>query len=1071
MRGHALLSSRRVRLLGLGALTVVLAYAGLFWVGMVEDSEARRPLERRPPMPRVTRPAPKRIPAFVVPPGFTSDQSLPFVLAPGYTAECVAAQPLVVHPVFASLDEEGRLYVAGVAGQQESPDQMKKDLPGVIRRLEDTDGDGRYDRCTVFADKLTFPEGVLVHDGAVFTASPPSLWRLEDTDGDGVVDVRKELVAGFVLTGIADDLHGPCLGPDGRIYWGVGRFPYKIRKPGGSLIREGQAPLIMRCRPDGEQIEVFSTALGNPVEVAFTRTGEPLVSGTSFEPEEDGNGMRDAIIHCVEGGVYPIMGQDAQEDPRTGDLLPAVTHLGLGAPSGLLRAESLGSGARPVLFSALFTFHAVYRHDLERDGSTFTSSDQPFILSKDPDFHPTDILEDADGSLLVVDTGAWFRACPTSQIAKEHVHGAIYRVRRQDGPPVADPRGKSLDWDRAGPEELAERLDDPRFVVRDRAIGRLAKRGEAAVPALREVVQSDRSATARRNAVWTLSRIEGAGAREAVRLALGDHDASVRQAAAVSAGLYRDPAAAGRLTQMVTTDRAPTRREAATALGRIRHAPAVPALLQGLSTSKDPFLDHALVLALMRIDDRAATLPGLRDARPGVRRGALVALHLMEHGGLSAEQVVPFLSAVEPEVQQAAFRVFIAHPEWGEPLLGALRQRLMRPLDAAERAPLLHTLVTLAKDSNVQKFIAAHARSHATPAESRALLFEVIGNASPAKWPASWTDALRDGLADPVERVTREAIAAVDAAGLRDFDPTLLQLGHDRSRSDLLRIDAIGTVAPRLNRLPDAFLELLERDISRERSPFQRLSAAKVLGQAPLSDDQLRQLVGLVPTMDALVLPRLLPVFERSQDGAIGSVLVEALGHSPGLRSVSSGLLDRVLSHYPAEVRRAADPLRQRLGLGESEKVKLLAELLAALGTGDALRGREVFFSTKAACSACHSVHGHGGTVGPDLTRIESVRTPRDLLESIVFPSATISRGYEPYTVATQDGRILTGRIARKTASAILLVAPDRPRQLIRRASIETIEQSRESLMPRGLEANLTQDELSDLIAFLSNPK
>ena len=114
--------------------------------------------------------------------------------------------------------------------------------PDVIRCLEDTDGDGRFDRSTVFADRLTYPQGVLWHDGAVYTASPPSLWRLEDTDGDGVADRRTELVTGFPFTGIADDLHGPCLGPDGRLYWGVGRFDYAIRKPGGPVDPHGARP-------------------------------------------------------------------------------------------------------------------------------------------------------------------------------------------------------------------------------------------------------------------------------------------------------------------------------------------------------------------------------------------------------------------------------------------------------------------------------------------------------------------------------------------------------------------------------------------------------------------------------------------------------------------------------------------------------------------------------------------------------------------------------------------------------------------------------------------------------------
>ena len=80
------------------------------------------------------------------------------------------------------------------------------------------------------------------------------------------------------------------------------------------------------------------------------------------------------------------------------------------------------------------------RHRIDRSGATFTCRNEDFLVSSDPDFHPTDVLEDADGSLLVVDTGGWFRiGCPTSQVGKPEVLGAIYRVKRADAKPVNDP--------------------------------------------------------------------------------------------------------------------------------------------------------------------------------------------------------------------------------------------------------------------------------------------------------------------------------------------------------------------------------------------------------------------------------------------------------------------------------------------------------------------------------------------------------------------------------------------------------------------------------------------------------
>ena len=150
------------------------------------------------------------------------------------------------------------------------------------------------------------------------------------------------------------------------------------------------------------------------------------------------------------------------------------------------------SGYRGNLFSALFNMHKIMRHRLERQGATFTCRNEDFLVSSDPDFHPTDVFEDADGSLLVIDTGGWFRiGCPTSQIAKPDVMGAIYRVRRTAAPRVADPRGLAIDWQKISADDLAKLLSDPRPEVRDRAIGTLAKLGASSVPALGSTLVGD----------------------------------------------------------------------------------------------------------------------------------------------------------------------------------------------------------------------------------------------------------------------------------------------------------------------------------------------------------------------------------------------------------------------------------------------------------------------------------------------------------------------------------------------------------------------------------------------------
>src|SRR5437867_7328707 len=145
-------------------------------------------------------------------------KSQTFTLPDGFEVEPVAGPPLVERPIVADFDELGRLYVADSSGLTEKAEKQLQLKPHRIVRLEDTDGDGRFDRSTVFADKMMFPEGAMWLDGSLYVAAPPSIWKLTDTDGDGVADRREEWFQGKTLTNCGNDLHGPYAGRDGWIY-------------------------------------------------------------------------------------------------------------------------------------------------------------------------------------------------------------------------------------------------------------------------------------------------------------------------------------------------------------------------------------------------------------------------------------------------------------------------------------------------------------------------------------------------------------------------------------------------------------------------------------------------------------------------------------------------------------------------------------------------------------------------------------------------------------------------------------------------------------------------------------
>src|SRR3954470_14281363 len=198
-----------------------------------------------------------------------------FSLPDGFTIEKVAGPGLVDRPIEADFDERGRLYVTDSSGSNEPVKQQVEKKPHRVVRLEDTDGNGIFDKSTVFADKLMFPEGAMWHDGSFFISAPPVIWKLTDTDGDGVADKREEWLDAKTLTGCANDLHGPYMGLDGWIYWCKGAFAKQTyEQPGGKTLQT-RAAHIFRGGPEGGVVEpVMTGGMDNPVGVVFTPEGE-----------------------------------------------------------------------------------------------------------------------------------------------------------------------------------------------------------------------------------------------------------------------------------------------------------------------------------------------------------------------------------------------------------------------------------------------------------------------------------------------------------------------------------------------------------------------------------------------------------------------------------------------------------------------------------------------------------------------------------------------------------------------------------------------------------------------------
>ena len=998
----------------------------------------------------------------------TLDETV-FTVPDGFTVERVAGPPLVDRPITASFDEQGRLYVADSSGSNDPVKKQLAEKPHRIVRLEDRDGDGIFDHSVVFADKMMFPEGTLWHDGSLYVAAPPSIWRLTDTDGDGMADEREEWFEGKTLTGCANDLHGPYLGRDGRIYWCKGAFAEQRYAAFRGAERVTSAAHIFRRHPSGGSHEpVMTGGMDNPVDVVFTRAGERIFTTTFLQ--YPAGGKRDGIIHAIYGGVYGKRHGVLNSHPRTGELMPVLAHLGPAAPCGLELYESavFGHGFTGNLFSCQFNLNRVQRHELIPDGSTFRTEDSDFLATTNADFHPTDVLEDADGSLLVLDTGGWYKlCCPTSQFWRPEVLGTIYRVKKTGAKPPVDPRGTRLDWTTQLPERLTLRLDDERPAVRRRAIADLAKRGQPAIPALARWLERG-SRQGRLNAVWALTRILGTDARRAARAALANPASDVQQAAAHSAGLHRDAGAVDGLVRLLDIATPPVRRAAAEALGRIGAPRAAEPLLELADEPMDRALEHSLTYALIEIGQPDAVSLTRLGKRPGALRVALMALDQMEGVNLAPADVLPSLQSRSPALRKTAEWICDRHPEWGDALAAHYASELRAVKTVAQSQALASRLAKLTTAPAIQTELGNALADVSRGKAERLTVLAVMAAAPVNPVPDTWLDAI-DATTGPLQPAAVQTLVSLRLAKpQQERVATLLRrLGRSASLADRQRTLAYSGI-PAGRFTPNGVeFDFLLGQLGTDQPFTQRSNAAKALAGAVLSEAQLGRLASQLGRVGPAEAAALLPAFGRGRDATLGQALLAVLGRVGWLRGLDAAVLQKATAGFGETVQGEAAELLAKTKATRPDQAKLLRELADGLPTGDALRGKAVFRGPKAGCSTCHSMAYHGGKLGPDLTRIGQVRKRMDLLEAIVFPSASLVRSYETMQLNTRGGGVLAGIIRDRDAGQVTLALSPEKSVRVERGDIRNMEPIPVSLMPAGMNYILTPQELADLITYL----
>jgi putative membrane-bound dehydrogenase-like protein len=986
----------------------------------------------------------------------------------GFVAERAVADGAVRFPMFAAFDDRGRLFVAESSGLDLYAEIAAGTRKCRVSMLEDRDGDGRYELSRVFADGLVFPMGLAWRDGRLYVADPPDLVTLEDTNGDGRADRRTAILTGFGHTDNGS-LHGLVFGPDGFLYMTMGMPDgYRLKSADGSHL-EGRSGALIRCRPDGSNPEVVCRGFVNLIEAAFLPGGDAI--GTDNWYQEPAGGFRDALVHLVEGGLYPYVSDQGTPQPVTGEVLPAVARFPAVALSGLERYRGTAYPAeyRGNLFSAQHNARRVGRHVLIPDGSSFRSEDTDFLTSDDPDFHPSDVLEDADGSLLVVDTGGWYvQHCPTGRIRQSQSRGGIYRIRGAGAPRPDDPRGQGLGWGTRPVGQLAELLADPRPLVRERAGRELTGRGIAAVVTLGGILRGP-DTVGKVEAVWALAAIPDPAALTPLRSALADADQEVASAAARGLARRADRFANADLIRLVSTGHPRVRLAAAEALARCGDRGSLPALWRGLTAGPDRFLRHALVHAVHRLADAAALEMALALPDPSVQGAALLLLDQppRPRGQLGPGPVVARLDSADPGLRGAALRVLMRHPEWSGEAIDHIRGGL-RAADAGEAAALADLILAFQNRADVQTLLAGTATDALATADRRAWALRMMSRSRLSPLPEPWVGALAASIRDAEPAVRRAAVLTAAVLQVPRLDASLLALADAPNEPPTLRLEALRAALPRHPRLSPAAFDLLIGQLGVRDDPLAVLAAGELAGRAQLDNWRRLRLLEAIRGQNLITPPLLRAAFAPPLGDKALAGWVDYLeaslrnGWRPSdadLRALLHAVPDLPAGRRSALLRANAEGLRDRQAR--------MAEYEPLLTGGDPVRGRAIFFGKPAACASCHRIGAEGGRVGPDLTRIGAIRSAHDLLESILWPSSTFAQGYEPYAVATANGQVFIGLIACQDADVLVLRSSSGAETRLRRDEVEELRRSETSLMPEGLARALTREELHDLLAFL----
>lgn len=1036
-------------------------------------------------------------------PSGEADQAVQRLRPPkGLQASVFAAEPDFVNPVSFCFDEKGRAYVVethrlgnctfDIRGRMAWVDDdlacrtvadreaMHRKYMGAkydgltsserIRLLEDRDGDGRVDHAVTFAEGFNTPAtglaaGVLARKGEVWFACIPDLWHFKEVDGKAAD--RRALHTGFGvrLAFIGHDLHGLRFGPDGKLYFSIGDRGVHVEKDGKSLLDNPDSGCVMRCNPDGTELEVFATGLRNPQDLAFDAQGNLWTGDNNCDagdaarwtylPEGSDCGWRVGYQQAPGRGPWMSEKLWGLESAKTApSQVPPVAHVGHG-PSGICFNGGIGL---PDAYKDHFFFTdfpgSVLSFAVKPKGAGFEVVDLKTFVG---DVWPTDVKIGNDGALYFADwVNGW--GMPTK--------GRIYRVA---DPALAksDDVLKARDLIAKGTSEMAVDqlqmlLGHPDQRIRQAAQFELAAR--KAIPALQSELKSE-VPLARLHAIWGLGQT---GVVTSLVEMLQNPDAESRAQAAKVLGDRRVAEAVPGLLALLKDPSSRVRSFAAIAVGKLARKEATAPLLEMLeeNADRDAWLRHAGVMGLAGSGDPAALAATSRHPSASVRLAALLALRRMDR-----EEVDDFLEDKDPLVVFEAVRAIhdapinAALPKLAKMLEGKLPDKAWsRAIDAAYRtgeAMLLGRFVLRTDVPEAAVVEALHAFGEWPNPSGRDRILHVW-RPIPTRGPEIARDVLGCAIDQLLETgsdaVKQAAATAAGALGMKKTGPQIAALAGKGNPG--VRIAALKALAA-LNdeRLPGVVTAALA-----DKDPNVRKEATKLLAQ--------------------LQLPNSVALLEKSalEEGPIGARqnAIAALGQfsTPEAEKALSNLMDALLSGKLSAALQldVLEAATQKKGLKEKvatyqsgwKKDDPLAGYLETLEGGDAENGRKIFREkAEASCTKCHKVKGQGGEVGPVLDGIGTQKSRQYLLEALILPNKEIAQGFGQVVLLLKSDAVESGRIEAETPTDVALILSDGTRKKIATKDIQARKVGL-SPMPEDLAKKLSKRDLRDLIEFLA---